>query len=182
MTAANKVLILDDDAIFTNVLATQLLRLDYHCLTASKGADALQQAKAEQPDILLIDLKLESDSGLRWIKQLRQACPDAQLIMMTAYASIATTVEAIKLGADDYLPKPFSIQQLHAMLTPDNDASDTESAVAITADSISLKRLEWEHIQRTLDAHKGNISAAARELGMHRRTLQRKLQKHPKAE
>lgn len=185
-------LILEDDDVFAQVLTRKLcseLSLQMSVTAVQTGDAALEAIQANHEnsvfDALLVDLKLADDSGLRWIAPLRQLCPNARIIMMTAFASIATTVEAIKLGADDYLPKPFSLPQLLAAIQePQIEVSEavTKTNTAQTfneLDRMSLKRLEWEHIQRVLDEHNGNVSAAARELGLHRRTLQRKLQKKP---
>ena len=107
--------------------------------------------------------------------KLLAANPDMKIVMLTAYASIATTVEAIKLGAINYLTKPASVQEIIEKLSQAEDSSKTP----IEDTPLSIKRLEWEHLQKVLLEHDGNISAAARALNMHRRTLQRKLQKRP---
>lgn len=177
-----RLLILDDDAVFAQVLARKVLAELGHKARIHQvetGEAALEYCVQEPTvDVLLVDLKLAEDSGLRWIAALRQQCPQARIVVMTAFASIATTVDAIKLGADDYLPKPFSLAQLLEAIG--EVTVDAASEPAANDDQrMSLKRLEWEHIQRVLDEHDGNVSAAARELGLHRRTLQRKLQKKP---
>lgn len=181
-----RVLILDDDDVFTQVLQRQLHNdpaTAYQVCVANTGEAAAAALAQQAADIILVDLKLADDSGLRWLGQLRQLCPQARIIMVTAYASIATTVEAVKRGADDYLPKPFSLQQLkqtmQAGVQLDKQPNHMPTRNADIQDGMSLKRLQWEHIQRVLETHNGNVSAAARALGMHRRTLQRKLQKKP---
>ncbi len=137
-------------------------------------------------DAAILDLKLNNCLSLPLIPLLRKNIPNINILILTGYASIATAVEAVKLGADDYLPKPASINDILAVLRlpiglseglqpVDNFAITNNSNTAI----VSTQRLEWEHIQRVLLKNNGNISAAARELNMHRRTLQRKLQKHP---
>ena len=104
------------------------------------------------------------------------ASPQARILLLTGYASVATAVEAIKRGADDYLPKPASVAMiLKALQAEESDAGEPAAPVAMTP----LNRLDWEHIQQAMQETEGNISAAARLLGMHRRTLQRKLFKRP---
>ena len=109
------------------------------------------------------------------IPELRQLLPEARLIVLTGYGSIPSALEAVRLGADDYLLKPASADQVLAAL----EGHDGPSARPAAGDLPSLARLEWEHIQRVLQQHDGNISQAARALHMHRRTLQRKLAKKP---
>ncbi len=123
----------------------------------------------------VVDLRIGADSGLNAIKLLLEQNPEIKIVMLTAYASIATTVEAMKLGAVNYLTKPASVQDIIEKLEGD----DTETETPIEETPLSVKRLEWEHLQKVLLEHDGNISAAARALNMHRRTLQRKLQKYP---
>jgi two-component system response regulator RegA len=122
----------------------------------------------------VVDLKLENESGLHLIRPLLDMREDMKIIVLTGYGSIATAVAAIKEGALNYLAKPVNIDMLLG-------AFDTASAApkAVAAEPVSLKRIEWEHIQRALHEHNGNLSATARSLGMHRRSLQRKLQKRP---
>lgn len=123
----------------------------------------------------MLDLRLGEDSGLSILSELRANQSLAKILILTGFSSIATAVEAIKGGADDYLPKPASADEILKAL--DSKTIKVEQIIAL--DTPSLDRLEWEHIQRVLMANKGNISASARELGMHRRTLQRKLAKRP---
>lgn len=126
-------------------------------------------------DAAVLDLRLPGDSGLTLIAPLREAYPDLRILLLTGYASIATAVDAIKLGATNYLPKPATVSDILAAL--EQDAPEADRAVA--AQPLPVERLEWEHIQKVLAEHDGNISATARALQMHRRTLQRKLLKHP---
>ena len=115
-------------------------------------------------------------SGLVILPRLLALAPDARLVVLTGYSSIVTAVEATRAGATDYLCKPATIEEV---LTAFAGGVAETGATAIPSDPISVDRLEWEHIQRVLQEHEGNISATARALGMHRRTLQRKLQKRP---
>ncbi len=123
-----------------------------------------------------MDLKLHEDSGLRWIETIRHCNPDCHITLLTGYASISTAVEAIKLGADDYLAKPVTAREILQRI----NLQETRGAeTPINDKPMSVDRLEWEHIQKVLSDNEGNISASARALGMHRRTLQRKLAKKP---
>lgn len=171
-----KFAIIDDDLTFRTVLGRSLVRLDCQVSDYAHPQQLLSEVNSSETlDVILLDMQLEDDTGLKWIQTLRQAYPDSQIILLTGYASIATAVEAIKLGADDYLAKPCTARDIlnHIQEKPTISESDQSEKV------MSVNRLEWEHIQRVLQDHDGNISAAARALGMHRRTLQRKLQKKP---
>lgn len=132
----------------------------------------LELAEQFRPDLLIFDLFVEGETSLELIPKTKSLLPQARLLILTGYASIATTVEAIKLGADDYIPKPASSEQILNALRGVKSADSPP-------EPISVERLEWEHIQRVLQQQAGNISATARILGMHRRTLQRKLAKKP---
>ncbi|MFJ3046581.1 response regulator transcription factor [Herbaspirillum chlorophenolicum] len=176
-------LILDDNDVFAGTLARSLTRRGFRAIVAHSGEEALAAARKESFDYATIDLQLEKDSGLQWVSPLRQALPDARLLVLTGYASIATTVQAIKSGADNYLSKPANVDSILSALAH-GDARDEAADIAPPADEaapLSLERLEWEHIQRVLAEHEGNISSTARALNMHRRTLQRKLSKRPVA-
>lgn len=173
-----RLLLLDDDDVFSATLARSLGRRGVDATVASTGEEALRAAAATAFDYVTIDLHLATDSGLQWIAPLRNALPRARLLVLTGYASIATTVQAIKLGADDYLAKPVNVDSILSALQ-----FNAESATAASAPEefapLTVDRLEWEHIQRVLAEHQGNISSTARALNMHRRTLQRKLTKKP---
>ncbi len=173
-------LILDDDAVFSATLARSLTRRGFDTTVAHTGEQALAAAAATAFDFVTIDLHLEKDSGLQWIVPLRKALPNASMLVLTGYASIATTVQAIKLGADDYLAKPANVDSILSALqasAPGEPVPDTPTPAV----PLSVDRLEWEHIQRVLAEHDGNVSSTARALNMYRRTLQRKLAKKPTA-
>jgi two-component system response regulator RegA len=172
-------LILDNNEVFAATLARSLQRRGFDTVVAHSGGAALQAAAAAAFDYVTIDLHLEQDSGLQWIASLRQALPRARMLVLTGYASIATTVQAVKLGADDYLAKPANIDSILSAL----QAGQTTAPAQPNNETVplSVERLEWEHIQRVLSEHDGNISSTARALNMHRRTLQRKLGKKPSA-
>ena len=171
---SKRVLIVDDDIHLSQVLARSLERQGYQSRVAANGHEALAETSAFIPEWVVLDLRLEHESGLNLIREIKNRAPDCRIVMLTGYASIPTAVEAIKLGAHNYLHKPATLQELIAAF------DDSEVAAEPIADNevMSVDRLEWEHIQRVLNEHQGNISATARALNMHRRTLQRKLQKY----
>ena len=175
MTSKNSIIVVDDDIVLCDALARSLIKRNYEVVVAYNLSEL--QAISNLSDIKfgIVDLRLGEDSGLKVIKYLLDANPDMNILMLTAYASIATTVEAIKLGAKNYLTKPASIEEILEKLTVQAASLETP----IEDSHLSVKRLEWEHLQKVLLEHNGNVSAAARALNMHRRTLQRKLQKKP---
>lgn len=167
-------LLVDDDELFARTLQRSLARRDVEARIALDGVAALELARETAFDFALVDLKIDRESGLRLIAPLKALRPDMRIVMMTGYASVATAVDAIKTGADDYLLKPMSLDAiLRAVRDEPASGADEEGAM------IPLGRIEWEHIQQALRATDGNVSAAARLLGVHRRSLQRKLAKRP---
>jgi two-component system response regulator RegA len=166
------VLVVDDDERFATTLAAALARRGWR-----DAASALSKARTAAPAAAVVDLKLGAEDGLALIEPLRRALPAAKLVVLTGYASIATAVRAIKLGADDYLAKPVAGGAVAEAL--ERTSPLVRAATADVAAPMSPRRLEWEHIQRVLTEHHGNVSATARSLRMHRRTLQRKLGKRP---
>jgi len=174
-------LIVDDDVTFANVLARSLEKKDYQVYVAHEAAMALSLLKDRLSIThVVLDLKLAENSGLQLLPQLLAIQPELKVVMLTGYASVATTVEAIKQGALNYLCKPASTDEILAAFE-EEDALRLRSANEDVTENnpLSVDRVEWEYIQRQLQAHEGNIAATARALGMHRRTLQRKLQKRP---
>lgn len=175
MTIPTKsILFVDDDEVFCQVMQRALLRRGYEVITCTNTENAEIHAQNVQFNYAIVDLKIAQESGLSLIKYLKHINPAIEIIMLTGYSSISTAVEAIKLGALNYFCKPIHVDELLRAFSEEHTPVEVPS---ITAPS--LGRLEWEHIQKTLRDCQGNISAAARALGMHRRTLQRKLQKHP---
>ncbi|GAA6146924.1 response regulator transcription factor [Thalassolituus maritimus] len=163
-------LIIDDDEHFGQVLKRSLER-------NGQTADILHDADKldviqRPPHRIILDLRLEKSSGLDLISPLKAEWPDAAIVVLTGYASIPTAVEAVKRGAENYLHKPATLKELMSAFEGIQVDEDT------TQDIMSVERMEWEHIQRVLNENSGNISATARALNMHRRTLQRKLQKY----
>ncbi len=174
MSAVKKTLLfVDDDAVFCEVMGRALERHGYAVRLANCIDDALVLAEGTQHAV--IDLRIGNESGLDLINQLSACQPNLKMVVLTGYASIATAVEAIKLGAHHYLTKPAEAADIVAAFGHEGGMQE----VSIEQQPMSVNRLEWEHLQRVLQEHDGNISAAARALGMHRRTLQRKLQKRP---
>ena len=173
-----RLLIADDDETFREVLGRALSRRGFDVVLAHDATMALAVAQGHTPAYAVVDLRMPGVSGLRLVESLRQMSERMRIVVLTGYASIATAVEAIKLGATHYLAKPADADQILAALgatTQDHEARPDPRP-------LSVDRMEWEHIQRVLAEHEGNVSATARALGMHRRTLQRKLAKHPPPE
>ncbi len=168
-------LIVDDDATFCEVLERALVRRGHKVEVAHNAEQALKSAVTFRPTDAVIDLKLGDDSGLHLIRPLLDVNSEIKAVVLTGYGSISTAVQAIKEGAVNYLAKPADLDGILAAF----ENADIAPTMAAETSAMSLKRMEWEHIQRILDEHDGNISATARSLGMHRRTLQRKLQKRP---
>ncbi len=179
-TTVRPLLLVDDDPTFVRVLARALGSRGFEVITASNLNEARALTRQYQPRYCVLDLKLGEENGLRLIPELHMLVPDLRVLLLTGYASIATAVEAIKRGAHDYLSKPVDADAVVRALL-DGDSSDPDEYEPPDAPEapLALRRLEWEHIQRVLTECDGNISETARRLGMHRRTLQRKLSKHP---
>ena len=168
-------LLVDDDEIFCSVLAEALHVRNFNVMVAHDVSQAKKIAQETPPEYAVIDLKMEGASGLTLIPQLIAMDEQTRIVILTGYASIATAVEAIKLGAIHYLTKPTDADEIVAALHREEGNISTPVAIK----PMSVNRLEWEHIQKVILDCGGNISAAARSLGMHRRTLQRKLYKKP---
>lgn len=174
--AGPTLLLVDDDEVFCRVLRRALERRGFRVLVAHAAAAAMRLATDERPRFAVVDLRLGRESGLEVVRGLTALDPEMRILVLTGYASIATAVEAIKLGAVQYLTKPADAERIVAAL-----GSDAEGDVQVppAEKPLSPRWLEWEHIQQVLLEHDGNVSATARALGMHRRTLQRKLGKRP---
>ncbi|MEW5770841.1 MAG: response regulator transcription factor [Pseudomonadota bacterium] len=175
MSASWRILVVDDDAVYAQALARTLSRRGHAAELAGDGEKALSRVREAPFDAVVLDLRLATESGLQLIAPMKAAQPALRILLLTGYASIATAVEAIKLGATHYLAKPAGVEEILAALG--REAGDAEVAPAEAP--LSVDRLEWEHIQKVLAEHEGNLSATARALKMHRRTLQRKLAKRP---
>ncbi len=169
-------LVIDDDPSFNSILVRTLERRGYPARGALDAESALLAARESGARRVVLDLNLNGSSGLALIPDLLDNNPDCRIVVLTGYASIATAVDAVKLGAVQYLAKPVEIE---AILNAFEDTSGPDFDLPVSEELLSVDRLEWEHIQRVLHEHDGNISATARALKMHRRTLQRKLAKRP---
>ena len=172
---APTLLLVDDDRAFCMVLSEALRRRGFQVHVAYKLTEALALADQCQPEYAVVDLRIGSDSGLELVSRLVAMDENTRIVMLTGYGSVATAVEAIKLGATHYLTKPADANEIAAAL----EREEGDASVPPADTPLSVRRLEWEHLQKILLSHNGNISSAARALKMHRRTLQRKLAKHP---
>lgn len=173
--AAPKVLLVDDDVALTGALARSLARHGLHAVEADSARAALAAAAELRPAFAVVDLRLPDATGLQLVARLLALDPGMRVIILTGHSSIPSAVEAIKLGAIDYLVKPVTADEVVAALGRDGANAD----LPISAKPMSVNRVEWEHINRVLHEYGGNVSATARALSLHRRTLQRKLAKHP---
>jgi two-component system response regulator RegA len=170
-----KLLIVEDDADFAEALGRAMTKRGFDVALAHSAAEAHAVAARFAPTHAVVDLKLPGDSGLKVVDQLAVREPPPAIVVLTGYASIATAVEAVRLGARHYLAKPANADEVLAALLRDTP----DAALDVNPEPLTVARLEWEHIQKVLAEHDGNISATARALKMHRRTLQRKLEKNP---
>lgn len=168
-------LLVDDDIIFCEVLKDSLDERGFDVIVSHDVPSARRLLEKSTPDYAVVDLRMPGPSGLELVALIHDLNPLAKIIVLTGYASIATAVEAIKLGATHYLTKPADADEIVAAF----DREDGDRSTPVAEKPISVNRLEWEHIQKVLKECDDNISEAARRLGMHRRTLQRKLQKRP---
>jgi two-component system response regulator RegA len=166
-------LIVEDDTPLRERLVRAMRDRGYDARGVPDHAAAVEVAREDSPELALVDLRLPGESGLAVIRELKARDPATVVVVLTGYGSIATAVEAIKLGAASYLTKPADADQIVAAF--DGTQPDEHGDVP------SLARVEWEHIQRVLADCGGNVSKAARALGIHRRSLQRKLSKYPSA-
>ena len=172
---APRILLVDDDPLFIEVMARGFSRRGFVTHTAGDAEAALRDCADFAPSHILLDLNMPRTSGLVILPQLLELAPGAKLVVLTGYSSIATAVSATQAGARNYLCKPATIEEILQAFEGGPATGDTP----VPPDPISVDRLEWEHIQKVLQDNDNNISATARALGMHRRTLQRKLQKRP---
>lgn len=175
MSEQKQLLLVDDDSNFNRVMARAFKQREFNVNTALDAEQAIEAARQNPPSHVILDLNMPGASGLNIIAPLLEISPLARIIVLTGYSSIATSVEAIKLGAINYLCKPATANEILAAFSE----TDGDGLAAPATKPPSVDRLEWEHIQKILLQNDGNISATARALGMHRRTLQRKLQKKP---
>jgi two-component system, response regulator RegA len=172
-------LIVDDDDVFRNRLRRAFAQRNWEAEAASNGEEALRFARERSPDLVVVDLRMPGMGGLEAIDGLRAIDSSMAIIVLTGYGSIPTAISAVKRGADHYLSKPADVDQILAAY--ENLRSAPNAGPEIPETVPSLARVEWEHMQRVIADCGGNISQAARLLGIHRRSLQRKLAKFPPA-
>ena len=170
-------LLVDDDEVFRNRMARAFVERGYEVSTAGDYDSAVAQARVESPEMAVVDLKMPGKGGLDLVKTLLEIDPQTKIVVLTGYGSIATAIDAVRLGATYYLSKPADADEILAAFA----RGDTPPLVPVTTefDAPSLERVKWEHISRVMSDCGGNISEAARKLKLHRRTLQRILQKYP---
>lgn len=169
------ILMVEDDAVFRNVLVRAFKDRGFEAVGAADAQSALTLARADSPEMAVVDLRLPDGSGLDVVRELKKIDASTVIVVLTGYGSIATALESIRLGALHYLTKPTDADRILAAFSLGLSARPRDLPV----DTPSLARVEWEHIQRVLADCDGNVSEAARQLGIHRRSLQRKISKYP---
>jgi two-component system, response regulator RegA len=177
-----RILVVDDDGIFRTRLTKAFTARGYETHVAASGEEGIEVARRVRPQRAVVDLRMPGINGLDLVSQLHALDPQIKTLVLTGYGSIATAVEAVHRGAIDYLTKPVDTEQILASFARYTNGAGADDALPAPAEADpvpSLARVEYEHIQRILSDCHGNISAAARKLGIHRRSLQRKLSKLP---
>lgn len=174
------ILVVDDDDLLRQQLARAFERRGLEVRTAANLAEAKQLILEESPELAVVDLKMPDGSGMKLLELLHQVDPTTKSVMLTGYGSIATAIDAVRLGATYFLQKPADADEILNVFVRGEAASSEAPEAAPKAPT--LARAEWEHINRVLNDCAGNVSEAARRLGLHRRSLQRKLQKFPPRE
>lgn len=164
-------LLIDDDEQFRQRLARALTERGHSVAEARSAEDVIERPPQPPPEHAIVDLRMGGASGIEAIRALRRLDPPPQCLVLTGYGSIVTAVEAIRHGAVDYLTKPVDVDDILAAFEAAGEGTESSREHPVP----TLGRVEWEHIQRVLHACGGNVSQAARKLGLHRRTLQRKL-------
>jgi two-component system response regulator RegA len=184
MTLANQegasLLIVDDDERLRTSLARAFERRSFSVSTASNYHEALEQARREPPELAVVDLRMEGPSGLELVRELKALDEQTRIVVVTGYGSIATAIDAMRLGAVYYLQKPADADDILAAFA--KGEAEPVLTQGSELDPPSLERVKWEHMSRVLADSGGNVSEAARKLRMHRRSLQRMLQKYPPRE
>jgi two-component system response regulator RegA len=175
MSVEQSLVIIEDDTSFAKALRRSFERRGYDVMVCERVEELAALLAAKPLHYAVVDLKLNGASGLECVKMLHEHDPETKIVVLTGFASIATAVEAIKLGACHYLAKPSNADDIEAAF----EKADGDSTVALTSRPTSIKSLEWERIHETLVETEFNVSETARRLGMHRRTLARKLAKRP---
>ncbi len=173
----SSLVIIDDDEIYNKTLSRTIKRFDCKVYGALNATQALAIVEELKPDGAVLDLCIGKEYGINLIKPLLAIHPDLQIVVLTGYASLTTAVQAIKLGAWNYLSKPADAQAIFNALSQETEQNKGNETGVVTPPATTLKQSEWEHLQRALAENNGNITQTAHQLGMHRRTLQRKLKK-----
>ena len=169
-------LLVDDDDVFRERLVRAMEQRGFEVRSAASADEAVRLARDDSPELAVVDLRMPGRSGLELVRDLKEIDPATKVVVLTGYGSIATATEAMRLGATHYLPKPADADEVLAAFK--KDEVPPLEAIETGTEAPSLARAEWEHINRVLSDCGGNISEAARQLGIHRRSLQRKLRKH----
>ena len=175
MLEGSSLLIVEDDEALRERMTRALTRRGLEVRSAGTVADAERLAREDPPELVLVDLRVGNDNGLDLIPTLKQIDPATRIVVLTAYGSVATAIQALRRGATHYVTKPADADEILAAFEREFSADDQSAPLRL----MSLDRVEWEHINRVLVECGGNVSEAARQLGVHRRTLQRKLWKYP---
>ncbi|MEM6571248.1 MAG: response regulator [Planctomycetota bacterium] len=172
-------LLVDDDETFRERLARALRERGFEVRTAGNVDEAVQLAEHDSPEYAVIDLRMPGKGGMELLRELNRVDAGTRALILTGYGAIATAVEAVRLGAVNFIPKPADADDVVAAFEKyERGESDEGPIVTSSYRAPTLARMEWEHIQRVLSDCGGNISESARRLGIHRRSLQRKLQRH----
>lgn len=172
-------LVVDDDEVLRERLVRAFRERGFEATGVSNGDQALALAANDPPELAVVDLRMPGRSGLDVVRELLALEPATRIVVLTGYGSIATAVDAIRIGAKHYLTKPADADEILRALQGEPSTSGAAPAPDGELETPSLARTEWEHIQRVLADVNGNVSEAARRLGLHRRSLQRKLSKYP---
>lgn len=175
------ILIVEDDDVFRRRLAQAFADRGFEVREARDADEALEAARHDTPEFVVVDLRMPGRSGLDVVRELKALDAATSIVVLTGYGSIATALEAVRLGAQHYLTKPADVEAILAAFERRTDAAapTPDAPIPIPMETPSLARVEWEHINRVLMDCNGNVSQAARVLGLHRRSLQRKLSKFP---
>ena len=174
------ILLVDDDERLRTRMARAFSERGYEVEQAGGHDEAIAIASKESTELAVVDLRMPGKSGLEVVRELHRIDPSTRIVVLTGYGSIATALEAVRLGATHYLTKPADVDEIIAAFDREPGEADSPAiADGALPETPSLARVEWEHIQRVLTDCDGNITKAAERLGIHRRSLQRKLAKFP---
>jgi two-component system response regulator RegA len=171
------ILLVDDDVRLRERLAQALSKRGYEVRSAGSYEEAMAIAHEVAPELAVVDLRMPGPSGLELLRSLKELDPETRIVVLTGYGSIATTIDAMRLGAVYYLQKPADADEVLAAFA--RAEAPPLDGVPDNVDPPSLERVKWEHVARVLSDSGGNVSEAARKLKLHRRSLQRMLQKFP---